>query len=85
MSNYGTNPFLAMGWLLLIHYIDKIIRVLFSDYYTELKKTDFDIYNLNIIKFMGSGLGFWFLIKIILSSVLIYEIIKSFRMFSRKL
>ncbi len=83
-SNYGTNPFLAMGWLLLIHLIDKIIRILFSDSYAKLK-TDFNIYNLNIIENYSSIIGLWFLIKLVLSSVLIYEIIKSFRMFSRKL
>jgi uncharacterized protein YjbI with pentapeptide repeats len=91
MSNYGTNPFFPMGWLLLIHSIDYGIRILFSDYYTELKETDFNIYNLNIMEIIfnpsnpSNLIGFWFLIKIILSSVLIYEIIKSFRMFSRKL
>ena len=26
VSNYGTNPFLAMFWLLLIHSIDYVIR-----------------------------------------------------------
>ena len=84
-SNYGTNPFLAMGWLLLIHSIDYFIRDCCNNPCNELEGTNFNIYKLNIIEFMESGLGIWFLIKIISSSILIYEIIKSFRMFSRKL
>ncbi|MDG1153771.1 MAG: pentapeptide repeat-containing protein, partial [Alphaproteobacteria bacterium] len=90
-SNYGTNPFLAMGWLLPLHYIDYVIRDYDKKIYNDLENGGFNIYNLNIMEIIfnpsnpSNLLGFWFLFKIILSSVLIYEIIKSFRMFSRKL
>jgi len=85
LSHYGTNPFLPMLWLLGIHCVDLIIRVLFSDSYDKLKQQEFSIYSLNIIENYFSLLGIWILSKIILSSILIYEIIKSFRKFSRKL
>ena len=84
-SNYGTDSVLPVLWFLLIHSIDYFIRDCCNNSCNELEVKDFNIYKLNIIKFIESGLGFWFLIKIILSSVLIYEIIKSFRKFSRKL
>ncbi len=85
ISNYGTNPFLPMRWLLGIHCVDLIIRVLFSDSYNQFKQQKFSIYNLNIVENFSSFLGIWILFKIILTSILIYEIIKSFRKFSRKL
>ncbi|MFL2660051.1 MAG: pentapeptide repeat-containing protein [Alphaproteobacteria bacterium] len=91
MSNYGTNPFLPIFWFLPLHYIDYVIRDYDKKIYNDLENGGFNIYNLNIMEIIfnpsnpSNLLGFWFLIKLVLSSILIYEIIKSFRMFSRKL
>ena len=49
VSNYGTDPFLAMFWLLLIHLIDYGIRDFYFQSLLKLK-TDFNIYSLNIIE-----------------------------------
>ena len=81
-SNFGTNPFLAMAWLFGIHFVEYLIT---KEYNIQLPKITIDMYKDNFIQSFNSICHIWVAFRTIITGFLIYEIIKSFHKYSRKL
>ena len=94
-SSFGTKPFYAIGWFVGLHTlwiyfeydwsITKDISMLFylDNYSVYLNKLAISIKETNIF-LKDSNPSFLLLLKSIASAYLVFEIIKSFRKFSKK-